>query len=94
MAKIQPPANLEPHEIFRYGYVWDTRRYNDMEIELFCYKVGRTKEQGGLGKFGHFKRFVDMTWNKPRLNPTRGFIWNAWTERMIRSACDNKIVAW
>lgn len=85
---------LKPHEISRYGYVWDTRLFNDIEIELFCYRVGRTKRQGGLGKFGHFKRFVDMTWNDPQISPNIGFVWNAWSERMIRSACKNKLSAW
>lgn len=94
MAVTTTPPPLKPHEIFRYGYVWDTRRFNDLEIELHCYKVGRTKKLGGLGKFGHFKRFVDMTWNDPSVSPNISFVWNEWSERMVRSYCDNKLTAW
>lgn len=91
-APAHPP--LKSYEIVRYGFVWDTRKFNDLEIELHCYKVGRSKKLGGLGKFGHFKRFVDMTWNNPQISPNISFVWNEWSERMVRSYCDNKLSAW
>lgn len=93
-AVIPPPKNLKPYQVFRYGLVFDSRQYNDLEIELYCYKIGRPKRLGGLGKFGHFKKFVDMTWNNPEISPHVEFIWNDWSERMIRSAINNKMVAW
>jgi hypothetical protein len=74
--------------------IFDSNKMNDLEIELYCYKIGRPKRLGGLGKFGHFKQFVDMTWNNPQISPNRQFVWNDWSERMIKSAIDNKFVAW
>jgi hypothetical protein len=93
-AVIPPPPNLKPHEIFRYGMVFDGRQMNDLEIELYCYKIGRHRKKGGLGKWGHFKNFVDMTWNNPQVSPNVNFVWNEWNEQMIKSAIRNKQVAW
>lgn len=92
-ATLQPPRPLKPYEVFRYGAVWDTRRTNDLEIELYCYKVGRSRKIGGLGKWGHFKNFVDMTWNNQAVSNVP-FIWNPWAERMIKSAIKYKMAAW
>lgn len=93
-AVIPPPPNLLPHQVFRYGMVFDSRRMNDLEIELYCYKIGRHRAKGGLGKWGHFKNFVDMTWNNPQVSPNVNFVWNDWNEQMIKSAIRNKQVAW
>jgi hypothetical protein len=93
-AVIPPPANLLPHQVFRYGMVFDSRQMNDLEIELYCYKIGRHRKKGGLGKWGHLKNFVDMTWNNPQVSPNRNYIWNDWSEQMIRSAIQNKMVSW
>jgi hypothetical protein len=93
-ATIPSPANLKPYEVFRYGMVFDGRVMNDFEIELYCYRIGRPKRLGGLGKFGHFKRFVDITWNDPAISPNVNFVWNDWSERMIKSAIRNKLAAW
>jgi len=93
-AIIPTPTNLKAHEVFRYGMIFDGRQMNDFEIELYCYKIGRPKRLGGLGKFGHFKKFVDMTWNDPAISPTTSFVWNDWSEAMIKSAIKNKMSAW
>ena len=83
-----------PDEFARYGMLWKTRDWDDLNVELHCYKIGRTVKKGGIGKFGHFQRIVDMLWNNPTLSPHINFVWNEWSEQMIESACDNKMVAW
>lgn len=58
----------------------------DLEVELYCFRVGRTPEKGGLGKYGHFKNASDIIW--PDLE------WNLWLERQIESLCENQWVSW
>lgn len=94
MAEI-PGLKLSPTQFVKYRKVWDRRAFpNDLDVEAWCYRNGLTRQQGGLGRFGHFRKFVDGVWNNPKLAPTRNFVWNDWSERMIRSAIDNRFVAW
>jgi hypothetical protein len=87
--KVQPPIALRPG-VRRYG-----RRFppgtNDLTIELHCFLHGVTQEDGGLGKFGHFKNVVDMIWNRP--DSPKKFVWTDWAEEMFRAACENKYLA-
>ena len=60
-------------------------------IELHCFKLKHSEEDGGLGQFGHFKNVVDMLWNRP--DSPLNFSWNPWSVRMIEEACVNKNLA-
>ena len=57
-----------------------------LEVELYAFKLGHSPEEGGLGKFGHFKNAANLIW--PDL------IWNPWLERQIESMCENQWVSW
>ena len=57
-----------------------------LEAELYAFRCGATIEEGGLGKFEHFKNVANMVW--PDL------IWNPWLERQIESMCDHSWVSW
>jgi len=57
-----------------------------LEAELYCFKTGRTPEQGGLGRFEHFKNAANMVW--PNLE------WNPWLETQIESLCEYDWVSW
>jgi len=51
-------------------------------IELECFKSGRTHEQGGLGKYAHFRNVCKFLW--PNLQ------WHPWMEWSCRSLCENE----
>lgn len=60
-------------------------------IELHAYRLGRTEEQGGLGKFQHLKNVIDLIWNSGKTSRT--FIWSPWAEDMLRQMCDHSYVS-
>jgi hypothetical protein len=64
----------------RYGIVAD-RQLNDLEVELLCFRTSRTIEQGGVGKYQHFRNAAAI------ILPT--LQWNPWLEAMIESLCDD-----
>ena len=53
-------------EIVRYGQVFPAHA-SDVSIELKCYAMGLTPEQGGLGAAGHMKRAIQMLY--PEYDP-------------------------
>ena len=59
---------------------------SQLEIELYAFREGLTPDEGGLGRYEHFKRAADLVW--PDL------IWNPWLERQIESLCENQWVSW
>lgn len=76
--------------IIRYGYEFpDT--FTDLAIELFCFRVKRREDQGGLGTAGHFTNVVDILWNHSK-SPKR-FDWHPWAEKMRDRACDHKYLS-
>ena len=102
MARGRPPATAaaapapEPHLNF-YGLealgveptgLTGNRLTDQLTIEAMCFRIGHTREEGGLGRFGHFKRHVDLLWNNPDLDCQKKFIWNPWAEKMLRKACE------
>ena len=68
-----------------YGYTFD-HPITPLEAELYAFREGITPEEGGLGKFQHFKNAADIIW--PDL------IWHPWLERQIESLCENEWVSW
>lgn len=65
----------------KYGAILN-RIVDDWELEAYCFRKGRTVEQGGLGKFGHFKQMVKMV--LPNLQ------WNDWLELQLQSLCSEE----
>lgn len=61
---------------------------DQLNIEFLAFRIGHTEAFGGLGRFGHMKKGVDLLWNNPALASTKRFIWNSWGERMHRRMCD------
>lgn len=78
--------------IFKYGYQFPDKT-TELTIELYCFKRDRSIEAGGLGKFGHLRRAVDLLWNNPSKPTSRGFIWSPWSEELLEEACLNKYLA-
>jgi len=75
-----------------YGRTWPEGA-GKLEIELLCFKWGLKPEQGGLGKFQHFKNVVDILWPYHKTRNKNGFCWHPWAERMIQAACEQDYLA-
>ena len=78
--------------ISRYGFQFPPET-NELTMELHAFLHARSPEQGGLGKFEHFRRSVDFIWNNPEAPTSRGFVWSPWAEDMIYEACDNNYLS-
>lgn len=80
-----PPAAPPPSGIQRYGLNFPAS-FDDILIELHCFRIGRSVEKGGLGPFGHFRNVVRMLW--PKLQ------WHEWLTDRARGLCDYPSSAW
>lgn len=69
-------------------------KWSVLDIELYCFRTGRTIDQGGLGKAEHFWKVVSYLWGpkNPVGNRTKLFIRNPWSEDMIDEACVNRYI--
>lgn len=80
--------------IKRYGITFPectgNKLVDDLNIELYCFRIGHLKSRGGLGKFEHFRAVVDLLWNNPSLKCNKRFVWNRWAEKMLREMCRNR----
>ena len=59
---------------------------NEIELELYAFRINHSPDRGGLGAFRHFKNVVAHLWPK--------MIWNPWLEKQIESLCENQWVCW
>ena len=74
----------------RYGYWWPLAKgIDEIFIELECFRVGRSPEDGGLGKVGHLREVIDLLWNSGR---KKHVDWNPWMERMLDAACETNFL--
>lgn len=87
MATEPPPKQL------KYGAYFPAR-YNRLDIELWCFRTGRTREKGGLGKAEHFWNIISLLYgkNNPVGNKSKFFIRNPWSEDIITALCENRYV--
>lgn len=71
----------------KYGVNWESR-WNDLQIELFCFRDG-TKAWGGDedDRPFHFKQIVKFLWGP---KSKKHYVWDPWTDRMLESACKYK----
>jgi hypothetical protein len=78
----------------KYGLMFP-QKWTNLDIALHCFKIGRTKEQGGLGQAGHFWEIVAYLWgvNNPVHNTSKYFIKNPWSEDIVDELCSYKYVA-
>ena len=58
-----------------------------LELELFCFREGRTPDEGGLGRYGHCRNAINIIWGE-------SIVWNPWLERQLESLCENQWVSW
>ena len=69
----------------KYGLAFDVQ-LNEIELELYAFRINHSPEKGGLGAFKHFKNAANLLW--PQL------IWNPWLDKQIESLCENQWVCW
>lgn len=64
-------------------------RWSALDVELHAFKVGRTVDQGGLGKEEHFWKVTEFLYGKNNLvgNTNKYFLRNPWSDEMIYEAC-------
>lgn len=80
-----------------YGVWWErSTLYSKLDIELECFRVGRSEEDGGLGKYGHLRECVELLWRtdangKPLKNPK--VEWNEWVDKMLEEACGHQFLS-
>jgi hypothetical protein len=74
----------------KYGIDWPLGT-SDLTIELYGFRHGRTMDEGGLGKAGHFKEVVHMLWGPA--NDRMQFIWHPWAGQMLEASCIHKYLA-
>lgn len=79
-------ASVADYYEYAYG-VRTLQPLTELEVELLCFLKDRKPENGGLGKFGHFKKIVSILW--PEKNSVH-FFWHPWAEKMIEEACKHK----
>jgi len=75
--------------ITRYGREWP-EGVDALNIELYCFRHGRTVEEGGLGKAGHFRNIVNVLWHP---NSPKPWTWHPWAEQMLDGACRSNYLA-
>lgn len=63
---------------------------NLLTAELYAFREGLTPEEGGLGKFQHFKNVSEILWGP---KSSKHFIWHPWAEDMIKLACEYDYLA-
>ena len=74
----------------KYGREWPVLTH-DLSIELACYLMGITEDEGGLGRMGHFKEASQYLWGPD--NRVKRYIWNPWSEEMLYEALRNKYLS-
>lgn len=60
---------------------------DQLAIERLCFRIGHDPAEGGLGKFEHFRNFVNLIYN--REGSYKRFIWHEWSEWAVRTFCNN-----
>lgn len=72
-------------KVMRYGLPWPEGTTDDI-IERTCFTQGLSVEQGGLGRYGHFRKWLAPVW--PDID------WNPWTERVVSGIFDDRYAHW
>jgi hypothetical protein len=75
-----------------YGHKFPRKAFTNMfAVELWCFLHEVKPEDGGLGKFGHFRNAVDLWFNCPESK--KQFEWHPWAIEMAQAACEHNYLA-
>ena len=75
----------------RYGRMWPLGT-TDVTIELVAFRENFSPARGGLGKYAHFRKVVEILWPYDKKKFKDGFQWNPWAERIFEAACEHKFL--
>lgn len=75
----------------RYGRIWPIGT-TDVTIELVAFRENFSPARGGLGKYAHFRKVVEILWPYDKKKFKDGFQWNPWAERIFEAACEHKFL--
>jgi hypothetical protein len=64
----------------------------DVTIELVAFRENFSPARGGLGKYAHFRKIVEILWPYDKKKFKDGFQWNPWAERIFEAACEHKFL--
>lgn len=73
----------------KYGKMWAPQGgqpATDILIEFQAFR-NNIQGEGCPGKFAHFQNIVNAIWNNKA--STKRFIWNPWSDRMLKAACEH-----
>ena len=87
MARQKP---LEFYGLPQLGYaeaipLSGEHRRDQLAIERFCFRIGHDEREGGLGKFGHFRNFIDLIYNQD--GSRKPFLWHQWSDWVTEKCC-------
>jgi hypothetical protein len=71
----------------KYGMQWphdEKDRVGEFLMELHCMKQNHGMNEGGLGRYGHFRQAAQLA--APWVE------WNPWSEKIVRTLCSRKTV--
>ena len=85
MPTVKKKSTLSERE--KYGLLWPPSA-SELDIELLCYREGAPDSPG---KPHHFRRIVDLIWNRPE--SSKKFIWHPWAEEMNEHVANNQYLA-
>jgi hypothetical protein len=72
----------------KYGKMWSPQGGKPVSDILIEFQAFRHKITGPEcpGQFAHFQNIVNAIWNNKA--STKKFVWNPWSDRMLRAACE------
>jgi hypothetical protein len=72
--------------IYKYGRVWKIPQspLAEIRIEMEAFRLGLTKQEGGLGKARHYRNLVSAIWPD--------YDWHPWAQLQALALCQNQVV--
>jgi hypothetical protein len=92
--KVTSAITADPPRKAKYGMSFPDS-WSALDIELYCFRIDRPVDRGGLGKAEHFWKVISILYvpRNPVGNRAKYFIRNPWSEQMIEAACEHRYVA-
>lgn len=80
-APVTPTALAKPLYLHKYRVQTEVK-FNDLDLEQFCFLKGHKTENGGLGRYRHFKNWTTRIY--PEVE------WNPWLCDQLKALCDDE----
>lgn len=92
-AKPDQSQDLEWYGLGQLGYaeaipLTGSWLRDQLTIEGICFRIGHRPEEGGLGRYRHYKNAVDLIYNHPERESRKKFLWHEWSEDTSYELCN------